>query len=187
MAKQGAVMAKSRVRAPDEDDVFIVKYERGGKPIKATQRKDGWTKPRRDLFLNALADTCNVAASCRAAGMSSGAIYPLRQRDPAFRRAWAEALREGYARLELAMLDRAINGIDRPVFRLGQRVDTVREYSDGAAMRLLMHHQAAAEMATPGELAPSEVAEARATIERRIKAIKVKQARAAEIAESNRE
>ncbi len=97
-------MAKSRVRPPADDDVVMIRYDKGGKLIEARQRRDGWTPNRRRLFLEALANTCNVSAACRAAGMSSSAIYPLRQRDAAFRAAWADALREGYFRLGVARL-----------------------------------------------------------------------------------
>ena len=52
----------------------------------------------RSLFLDHLAQTANVAASARAAGVSSNAVYAERRRTPAFRDAWALALAEGYAR-----------------------------------------------------------------------------------------
>ena len=54
----------------------------------------------RSLFLDHLAQTANVAASARAAGVTSSAVYAERRRTPAFRDAWALALAEGYARLE---------------------------------------------------------------------------------------
>lgn len=171
-------MAKSKVRPPHPADMMIVRYCKGGKPIEARQRHDGWTKARRNVFIATLADTCNVTASCHAAGMSPGAIYPLRQRDPAFRAEWAAALKEGYVRLELALLERAINGTDRAVYYLGSRIDTVKQYSDVTAFRLLAHHHAAGlAMPANGSLDPATVAEARATIERRIKAIRLHNAR----------
>jgi hypothetical protein len=46
----------------------------------------------RSLFLDHLAQTANVAASARAAGVLSSAVYAERRLSPAFRDAWALAL-----------------------------------------------------------------------------------------------
>ena len=46
----------------------------------------------RSLFLDHLAQTANVAASARAAGVLSSAVHAERRRSPAFRDAWALAL-----------------------------------------------------------------------------------------------
>lgn len=65
-------------------------------------------KAARALFLAHLAETSNVAASARAAGLSSSRAYRERQRFPAFRTQWQEALAEGYARLEAELLAEAL-------------------------------------------------------------------------------
>jgi hypothetical protein len=62
----------------------------------------------RSLFLDHLAQTANVSASARAAGVKSSAVYAERRRTPAFRDAWALALAEGYARLETDLLAEAL-------------------------------------------------------------------------------
>ncbi len=62
----------------------------------------------RSLFLDHLAQTANVSASARAAGVASSAVYAERRRSPAFRDAWALALAEGYARLETDLLAEAL-------------------------------------------------------------------------------
>lgn len=59
-------------------------------------------------FLDHLAETANVSASARAAGVASSAVYAERRRSPAFREAWALALAEGYARLETDLLAEAL-------------------------------------------------------------------------------
>ncbi len=179
-------MAKSRVRARAHDDVTVVRYDKGGKPITARQRKDGWTPVRRKKFLETLANTCNVSAACHAAGMSSGAIYPLRQRDAAFRAAWGDALREGYFRLETAMLDRAINGVPKPIYYHGDKIDTVQEFNEPHCGRMLARHQAAALASPDGVLDDATIAEARLTIERRVRAIKLRRARMAENADNEK-
>ena len=63
---------------------------------------------RRKIFLAHLAETSNVAASARLAGISSAAIYAERRRSEAFRRDWSDALAEGYARLDADMLAEAL-------------------------------------------------------------------------------
>ena len=62
----------------------------------------------RTRFLDHLAETANVSASARAAGVGSSAVYAERRRSPAFREAWALALAEGYARLETDLLAEAL-------------------------------------------------------------------------------
>lgn len=62
----------------------------------------------RSLFLDHLAETANVSASARTAGVGSSAVYAERRRSPAFRDAWALALAEGYARLETDLLAEAL-------------------------------------------------------------------------------
>jgi hypothetical protein len=52
-------------------------------------------------FLATLAETCNVSHSARAAIRQRQVFYALRRRDPDFRAAWMEALREGYDHLAL--------------------------------------------------------------------------------------
>ncbi|OYY70135.1 MAG: hypothetical protein B7Y44_03965 [Sphingomonadales bacterium 28-55-16] len=62
----------------------------------------------RARFLDHLAQTANVSASARVAGVGSSAVYAERRRSPAFRDAWALALAEGYARLETDLLAEAL-------------------------------------------------------------------------------
>ena len=63
---------------------------------------------KRKIFLGHLAQTANVSASARLANLNSSAIYAERLRSPEFRAKWAEALAEGYARLEADLLAEAL-------------------------------------------------------------------------------
>ena len=114
---------------------------------------DGGTKARRrgprgqdvspeaiETFLVTLGDTCNVARSARVAGFSSSWAYRLRKRDASFRAGWAEAVREGYAKLELVLLERAMKGTPRPIMRRDGSERIVREYSTALAVALLRKH-----------------------------------------------
>lgn len=70
---------------------------------KRRTRHDGWTRIRRNAFLDALAKTGNVTAAADAVGMSPQTAYRLRARDPAFARAWAISAKERMERfLDLA-------------------------------------------------------------------------------------
>lgn len=61
-----------------------------------------------DIFLEALAESSNVAASARAAGLPANAMYRERRRNPGFAARWHAALCEGYARLEAELLSEAL-------------------------------------------------------------------------------
>lgn len=112
---------------------------------KAKRKKPrrAWTAARQAAFLQHLAQTANVAASCRAAGMkdATGALYLLRQKSAEFRASWAVALREGYAALELALLDRALNGTPTPIIHGGELKGTAMHYSERLAMFLINAHR----------------------------------------------
>ena len=60
------------------------------------------------MFLAQLAQTANVCASARAAGVSTGPVYDLRRKSPGFCEKWLAALAEGYARLEANLLAEAL-------------------------------------------------------------------------------
>lgn len=62
----------------------------------------------RKAFLAHLAETANVSASARIAGISGGAVYAERRRLPAFLADWQDALAEGYVRLEADLLAEAL-------------------------------------------------------------------------------
>ena len=101
-----------------------------------------WTKTRERIFLEQLALCSNVAASERVALVPPGAAYRHRIRSADFRRNWETALKEGYDRLELAMLERAINGVTVETTTVSGKTTKKIEYSEGMAMTLLKAHRA---------------------------------------------
>lgn len=131
----------------------------GNPPVKR------WTLDRQAEFLTHLAMTCNVRASAHAVGMSEQGVHRLRQRSPEFCAAWAAALEEGYVRLEAVLLERALNGIDKPIMKNGEPVGTMTEYSDRLGLALLH----APRRATPRPR-PADVERDRAEIRRQIEA-----------------
>lgn len=92
-----------------------------------------WVAP----FLDHLKTSCNVSASCRAAGISHSAAYALRDKDGDFAAAWDDALEQAYDHLEAEARRRAFEGTEEPVFYQGLECGTVRKYSDSLAMFLL--------------------------------------------------
>lgn len=99
-------------------------------------RHDGWTPKRQRDFVEALADTGSVASACRAVGLNTNGAYRLRRKPgaEAFSAAWDAALDAGVRRLEDAAMDRALNGVEQPVWSYGKQVGTRTKHND----RLLM-------------------------------------------------
>src|SRR5215207_1041922 len=98
------------------------------------ERHDGWTLARQVAFIDTLAETANVAAACRSVGQSTTTAYRLRQRSASFARAWESALARGTLDLERVAMERALDGVERPLFRNGKRVGKMRRYSDALLM-----------------------------------------------------
>lgn len=118
----------------------------GSKPQKRKPRENDWTKAKEELFLTALGDTCNVTAAADAAGVSVSGAYKRRRKVAAFRAGWAEAIAAAYQRLELVMLDRALNGTEKIVVRKDGSEERMREYPNQIALHLLkMYRDSAVE------------------------------------------
>lgn len=106
---------------------------------RQTSRHDGWTPERQRSFIEALADTGSVEAACRAVDMSQPGAYLLRRQPGAesFREAWEKALDLGVQRIEDVAMDRALNGVEVPVYSYGKLVGTRRTYNDRLLMFML--------------------------------------------------
>ena len=98
---------------------------------------------RKTAFLETLAETVNVSAACRKAGIRRRTAYNWRNADPRFAREWDDALEDGIDAMEAELHRRAFEGVERPVWHKGEQVGTVRHYSDGLAMFLLKAHRPA--------------------------------------------
>lgn len=103
-----------------------------------TPRHDGWLPETRVKFLEALARTGNVQASAYYVQLSRQSAYDLRRRDPDFARAWRAALLLARDVAEDALQERAIEGIEEPVYYHGEVVGMRRRYDS----RLLLAHLA---------------------------------------------
>ena len=76
----------------------------------------------------------------RSAVRKGCGVRGKRKADAAFRNGWAAAVREGYAKLELVLLERAMKGTPKLV-RTARGSDRImREYSTALAVALLRRH-----------------------------------------------
>ncbi|HEX8057436.1 MAG TPA: hypothetical protein VF481_12290, partial [Novosphingobium sp.] len=102
-------------------------------------RHDGWTPERQRGFIEALADTGSVKSAAHAVNMTPEGAYHLRRHPEAgeFRKAWDAALACGVQRLEDVAMDRALNGIEVPVYSYGKLIGSRRKYNDRLLMFLL--------------------------------------------------
>jgi hypothetical protein len=97
-----------------------------------------FTPKKRELFLDALAKTGNVQKAAKSAHTTPKTAYNYRHADPDFAAAWAQALDAAYdIVLEPEAMRRALDGVERPVYHQGKKVDTIREYSDTLLIFLL--------------------------------------------------
>lgn len=137
-------------------------------------RKPGpkaWTREKERKFLGALSDTCNVKWAAQEAGVSPQRAYERRKTHAAFRAGWGEAIAIAYGRLELILLDRALNGTEKIVRRRDGSEERMVDYSNQVALTLLkMHRETAIEAET--EVPPEELSELRASIEAKLGRLK---------------
>lgn len=112
--------AQDRLRAADGnrppegwghlDGVDLVVRGTNGRRVQIARARTGqWTARSEERFLEVFAATCNVRAAYSAAGKSKGSAYTHRKRWPAFDRRWRAAEEEGYARIELALVESGCN------------------------------------------------------------------------------
>ena len=119
-------------------------------------------------FLEALAETSNVARAARLADVPSSTVYDLRRRSRDFARQWQAALCEGYDNLEMELLGRLREGEIRRA--AGAKIG-VRTFDNATAYRLLMVHREARAKEHAGR-ANVTAAEVRASIERKLAALR---------------
>ncbi len=146
------------------------------KTVVPTARKTPahWSDESRELFLNTLAETANVAMAARAADMSRTAVYAERKRNVDFAQSWSAAMEQALDELEMALLERATHGYDKDVIYHGERTDKVRLYSDPLAMFLLRAHRPETYCKSTQDGAPAitTVEEVRSLIEAKLSALR---------------
>jgi hypothetical protein len=96
---------------------------------------------KKEMFLRHLRISCNITASAEAAGWDRRTAKHHRDNDEEFRIDWDDALEQSTDLLEGALRDRAINGVEEPVFHQGVVVGYVTKYSDSNGQFLLKAHR----------------------------------------------
>lgn len=86
-----------------------------------------WVTP----FLQHLKQTANMAASCRAVGVSYTNMTALKQRDADFAAAVDDSLEQAYDYLEAECRRRAFEGVEEPVVYQGQLTPVFERNPDG--------------------------------------------------------
>jgi hypothetical protein len=126
-----------------------------------------WTREKEKKFLSVLGDTCNVKLAAVEAGVSPQHAYARRKSHAAFRAGWVDAIGVAYNRLELILLDRALNGTERIITRRDGSEERMVDYSNQVALTLLkMHRDTAIEADT--DVLPEDLSELRASIEAKL-------------------
>lgn len=96
----------------------------------ARNATDGRTKKRDDRFFAELEEHGTVAAAAKAADYARSTVYVYKENDPEFRQRWEDALAIHLESMERECDRRGRDGVDKPVFYKGEKVATVKDYSD---------------------------------------------------------
>lgn len=113
------------------------------KPTKKRKKKRSQklTPKKQDEFCQILAETCNVSEAAKAMGICRRYAYNFRDANAKFAEAWDNAIEQGVDVLEREARRRAAEGVEEPVYYKGERIDTVRKYSDLLMIFLLKAHR----------------------------------------------
>jgi hypothetical protein len=95
-------------------------------------------------FLRALSATHSVAEAAQSVGRSRQSAYRLRSRlkGQPFDLAWEVAFHHSYDVLAHAALERALNGVEVPVFFQGEQVGSYRRFDERLTVALLQRFTA---------------------------------------------
>jgi hypothetical protein len=84
----------------------VVRRTRWG-PAQRVRAHKQWCDEDEDVFLDALAATCNVTLACEQADVSHTTVYRQRRLRADFTIKWQAALEQGYAAMEMALVEAA--------------------------------------------------------------------------------
>jgi len=120
---------------------FLPKGVKPNQPIpeprddeKASEYLKYISHPRKQKFLIVYAETGSIRKACKIVGMPRRLYHYWFERDAAFAEAARYAHQEAIERAVDEVRRRGIKGIKKPVFYKGERVASVREYSDPLLM-----------------------------------------------------
>lgn len=126
-------------RAKKEVAGMVVRRTRWA-PAQRVRAQRQWCAEDEDIFLDCLAATCNVRLACDEADVAYTSVYRQRLRRADFALKWQAALEQGYAALEMQLVEAANRSLS------GERARgpyTVKPMSADTALRVLNGHRAA--------------------------------------------
>jgi hypothetical protein len=102
--------------------------------------------------LKVLTVTGSVETACEAAGMSRQSAYRLRLHPSgkAFRDAWARALVASVSSIREIAFERAVNGVEEPIWENGKFLGYRKVYNDRLLMFLLKNYDGQSPVARTG-------------------------------------
>jgi len=105
--------------------------------IKGADPRTNRTPKKREAFLEALKETCNITKACELSSLPRRTAYDWKAEDPEFAADWQKALDIAADLLEEEAVRRAKEGTLKPVFQGGNLVGHIQEYSDTLMIFLL--------------------------------------------------
>lgn len=151
----------------------VVRYGMTGRGMRVKTGGAQWNDAAEAEFFDQLAASANVRLSAEAVGFTTFTVYRQRRMRPDFAAKWKVAVAQGYARLELALLQAAIDSIEDVTFD-GER--PIPKMTVEQAMNVLRAHRH--ELAGEGRRGPGNPArrrtldEVRASILKKVRAIR---------------
>lgn len=128
----------SREAMADEPDRIVPgNRRRAQRPRRG--RRELFGKERKEIFLEVLATTCNVAAAAEAAGVAVNTVYAHRLKDAEFREKWWMALEQGAAKLVTLRLQREIERAEGRLQTLDVKLDGPPDERQIADLYKLIH------------------------------------------------
>lgn len=100
-----------RPKRPAPAGTILRASGKDGPQIVATNGKR-WSDAAERRFLDELGASCNVTAAAAASGFSKYTAYKRRRTDPAFAAAWQATLEQAYLRIEMLLVQRAIEVLE---------------------------------------------------------------------------
>lgn len=117
------------------------------------------TPTAQQLFLDQIANGQSVRMAAEAAGVDIHTPYQWRRTNKTFAQSWRIAEEAGTDLIEEEAFRRAVVGVEKPVYRAGEVVGHVADYSDSMLMFLLKARKPDRYGARAGEAASMDASE----------------------------
>lgn len=110
------------------------------KPRKPGTCGNRFTESRKEIYLAELRRTGLKPDACKATNVTRVTVSRHREKDPDFAEAELQAMITYRRLIEDEIQRRGIEGVARPVYQGGEKVGSIRDYSDALLIRLAKRH-----------------------------------------------